>query len=71
MIGKIEFEEMSFLKFFLNDVREKRIKVLIILTHVDKLNQLNENDKLRIIEERIEMLSKELDFKNRDDFICI
>ena len=37
------------MKFFLNDVREKGIKILIILTHVDKLNQLSENDKLRVI----------------------
>lgn len=40
---------MSCMKFFLNDVREKGIKILIILTHVDKLNQLSENDKLRVI----------------------
>jgi hypothetical protein len=59
------------MKFFLADIREKGIKTLIILTHIDRLNHLKENDKLILIEERIDMLSKELDIKDRDDFICV
>jgi len=53
---KIEYEELSCMKFFLSDVREKGIKVMIILTHLDKLNHLKENDKLTLIEERINIL---------------
>jgi hypothetical protein len=59
------------MKFFLADIREKGIKTLIILTHIDRLNHLKEDDKLILIEERIGMLSKELDIKDRDDFICV
>jgi len=46
------------MKFFLADAREKGIKTLIILTHVDKLNHLKESDKLTLIEERINILRK-------------
>lgn len=53
------------MKFFLADVREKGIKLMVILTHVDRLNHLKENDKLTLIEERIDMLRRELDFKDR------
>jgi hypothetical protein len=59
------------MKFFLSDIREKGIKSLIILTHIDKLNKIKENDKLMLIEERIQILKKELDIKDRDDFICL
>jgi GTP-binding protein EngB required for normal cell division len=38
------------MKFFLSDIKEKGIKTLIILTHVDKLNHYKENDKLTLIE---------------------
>lgn len=71
VMTKIDFEELSCMNFFLSDVREKGIKVMIILTHVDKLNHLKENDKLTLIEERINMLRGELDFKDRDDFVCV
>jgi putative ribosome biogenesis GTPase RsgA len=55
----------------LADVREKGIKTFVILTHVDLLNHMKENDKLRLIDERINMLAKELDIKDRDEFICL
>lgn len=58
VLSKIEFEEISCMKFFLADAREKGIKTLIILTHVDKLNHLKESDKLTLIEERINILRK-------------
>ena len=71
IVNKIDFDEINCMKFFLSDIREKGIKSLIVLTHIDKLKGIKENDKLMLIEERIQTLKKELDIKDRDDFICI
>ena len=32
---------------------------------------MKENDKLRLIDERINMLTKDLEIKDRDEFICL
>ncbi len=49
---------MSCLKFFISDVKEKGMKTIVVLTNVDRLNYLKENDRLMVIEDKISIFKK-------------
>jgi hypothetical protein len=40
IVSKNEYEEIKCLKSFIGDLREKGLKCLLILTHIDKLNKI-------------------------------